>query len=314
MTDHGSAALIAPAQRGGFRRVQPAAVFEAAAAGTVRVEWHRNVPQSDFAAPGMTHHMLSVALQADTRMSFGWRSARHDARHDGPMRGGDLILLPAGRPSTCCWTGPFKEALIVYIAPSFLASLGEEDGHAGTDLVGRAWFRNETVWLLGQLLRDVAAGVPSGILGGAGRLLRDSLSTALGAALLQACGVSARLPPPVRGGLPPSVLRRVVEQIRAQVGEDVGLADLARTSGYSRQHFARAFKASTGFSPYQYVLARRIETAQAMLAEGTPIAAVSAACGFSDQSHFTRLFRQRTRLSPGAWQRRERCGPGPGRR
>jgi transcriptional regulator GlxA family with amidase domain len=35
----------------------------------------------------------------------------------------------------------------------------------------------------------------------------------------------------------------------------------------------------------------------------TPLADVALACGFADQSHFTRVFSAATGLPPGAWRR-----------
>jgi transcriptional regulator GlxA family with amidase domain len=48
---------------------------------------------------------------------------------------------------------------------------------------------------------------------------------------------------------------------------------------------------------------RRVEVAKdLMLAEPMPLAQVAAACGFADQSHFTRTFASLTGLTPARWR------------
>jgi AraC-like DNA-binding protein len=38
--------------------------------------------------------------------------------------------------------------------------------------------------------------------------------------------------------------------------------------------------------------------------EKASLSVIALACGFADQSHFTRVFTRRVGLSPGAWRRR----------
>ena len=48
----------------------------------------------------------------------------------------------------------------------------------------------------------------------------------------------------------------------------------------------------------------RIEAAKAMLRRReAPLSSIALACGFADQSHFTRVFTRRVGLSPGAWRK-----------
>lgn len=110
-----------------------------------------------------------------------------------------------------------------------------------------------------------------------------------------------------RGGLPPRVLRRVEEYVDAHLGEDLELEQLALTAGMSLYHFARAFKASAGVPPHQFVLQRRIKLARDLLTStDRPIADIALTAGFSDQSHLARHFRQSLAVSPGAFRRSHR--------
>jgi AraC family transcriptional regulator len=75
-------------------------------------------------------------------------------------------------------------------------------------------------------------------------------------------------------------------------------------------HFARAFRQSIGASPHQWLLARRIDKAMSLLAgSDLTLAQIALACGFSDQSHLTRVFKVAVGTSPGRWRRSQMHGP-----
>jgi AraC family transcriptional regulator len=65
-------------------------------------------------------------------------------------------------------------------------------------------------------------------------------------------------------------------------------------------HFARAFKASTGLAPHQFVTARRMERAKTLLLESrASVVEVAHAVGLSNVSHFRRMFRAHLGMLPG---------------
>jgi AraC-like DNA-binding protein len=113
-----------------------------------------------------------------------------------------------------------------------------------------------------------------------------------------------REPAPLqRGGLPPGAMRRVQEHVEAHLSESMDLAELAAIAGLSVYHFARAFKQSAGVTPHHYLVGRRIERAQAMLARSDlPLSEIALAAGFSDQSHLARHFRQMLGMTPGQFR------------
>jgi transcriptional regulator of acetoin/glycerol metabolism/AraC-like DNA-binding protein len=110
-------------------------------------------------------------------------------------------------------------------------------------------------------------------------------------------------PLPTRGGLPPGAMRRVREHVEAHLSESIDLAELAAIAGLSVYHFARAFKQSAGVAPHHYLVHRRIERAQEMLARSElPLSGIALATGFSDQSHLARHFRQMLGMTPGQFR------------
>ncbi len=112
---------------------------------------------------------------------------------------------------------------------------------------------------------------------------------------------------PPRGGLAPGALRRVCEHIEQHLSEKVGHAELAAIAGLSGSHFSRAFKESVGVPPHRYLSWRRVDAAAKLIRDtARPLAEISCAVGFSDQSHFSRTFTRLIGETPGAFRRRHR--------
>lgn len=103
------------------------------------------------------------------------------------------------------------------------------------------------------------------------------------------------------GGLAPWQLRLARRSLN-DLHATAPLTNIASECGLSTGHFARAFKRSTGKSPHQWAVLRRIEAAKEMMRVGIPLAEIAVACRFSDQSHLTRAFSQATGLTPGRWR------------
>jgi transcriptional regulator of acetoin/glycerol metabolism/AraC-like DNA-binding protein len=111
------------------------------------------------------------------------------------------------------------------------------------------------------------------------------------------------LAPVAYGGLPPGALRRVREYIDIHLSDRTQLTELATVAGVSVHHFAREFKRSTGVTPHDYLMQRRIDRAREMLARtGWSLSEVAFAAGFSDQSHMSRHFRRLLGMTPGQFR------------
>jgi AraC family transcriptional regulator len=110
---------------------------------------------------------------------------------------------------------------------------------------------------------------------------------------------SHKVPP-----LSSSILRRVIERMRADLHTDLDLKELAAESGYSRNHFLRMFYASTRSTPHQYLLRLRAEKAQSMLKnKSLTMSDIAKACGFAGPSHFSRVFRKIHGIPPSEYRR-----------
>jgi AraC family transcriptional regulator len=105
-------------------------------------------------------------------------------------------------------------------------------------------------------------------------------------------------------GLDQIRLRRVLEYIAANIGDDITLESLARIAGYSAFHFARKFTLAMGISPRRYVSRIRLENAMTELAAGKlRLTEIAFNAQFSSQASFTRAFHRATGMTPKKYQR-----------
>jgi transcriptional regulator GlxA family with amidase domain len=88
------------------------------------------------------------------------------------------------------------------------------------------------------------------------------------------------------------------------LADDVDAASLAELCGLSVDQFNKAFKAATGIPPHRWLLRERVGRARELLVRSDlSISDIAACCGFADQSHLTRVFKNHIGASPGAWRR-----------
>lgn len=105
-------------------------------------------------------------------------------------------------------------------------------------------------------------------------------------------------------GLSSYSLRQVLEYIRSHLSQDLAIADIAQVAGMSPYYLMRMFKKSMHITVRQYIIQMRIDRARELLrSRELSIAEISLQCGFTNQSHFTNVFRQLTETTPKAYRR-----------
>ena len=142
------------------------------------------------------------------------------------------------------------------------------------------------------------AGFPSG------RLFLDSVEQALAVALVNDYAVRHHSLRTHRGGLGSARLRRIKEFIDAKIEDDLTLCEMAQAAELSTAYFSRMFRKSTGETPHQFLLRRRLERAKKMLRSADErVLDVAVACGFKSQQHFAQVFRHVCRVTPTEYRR-----------
>jgi AraC family transcriptional regulator len=240
----------------------------------------------------------TLILRTGSPSLIEWRSDGRD--HKAELAPGSVSLLPAGLRQAARITRPMPGVgLIFQIDTDFLERSVREIAKGGRfELIRRMDLDDAQIARLIESLRaDIRAGSPSGT------LFAESIAIALSAHVAQRYSTLTTNLKAYRGGLARSRLNRVLEYIEASLIDNLELSVLAEVAGVNLYHFARAFKASTGETPHQYVVRRRIERAKEFLRHSQlSVIEASARTGFVDQSHFSKVFRRIVGVAPSEFR------------
>lgn len=146
--------------------------------------------------------------------------------------------------------------------------------------------------LMSAMSEEVREGCPSG------RLFAESISLALLAYI-----VGKYTAPATKdthdASLSLGQKRILLKYIQENLTNNISVKELAELVQMSPSHFARVFKIAFGVTPYRLVMHERIESTKGMLAN-TKLSAsqIASEYAFASQSHFTKVFRQFTGMSP----------------
>ncbi|MNE01332.1 Exoenzyme S synthesis regulatory protein ExsA [compost metagenome] len=135
-------------------------------------------------------------------------------------------------------------------------------------------------------------------------LYAESLVGGIVAGLLDIPGPT---PEQANGRLTQAQMNRLLARVEKRGDDRMTVAEMADIVGLSESWFATVFRQTTGKTPLQWQLERRINAAQKLLLEGDlTVADIAAQLGFSDQAHLTKAFRHSVGDTPAAWRRMHR--------
>jgi AraC-like DNA-binding protein len=102
----------------------------------------------------------------------------------------------------------------------------------------------------------------------------------------------------------PDRVREDGRMMDALPGNQWSIAQLARRSSVSRDHYSRLFRDEFGISPRDYLSRARLAASLELLRNtALPVKEIAARLGFYDAYHFSRLFKQTHGQSPGTWRK-----------
>lgn len=107
----------------------------------------------------------------------------------------------------------------------------------------------------------------------------------------------------VKGNTRRDIYRRLTrgkEFIDVNYHESISIDDITRAASMSEFHFFRMFKTVFGISPHQYMLKKRLEKAQFLLAAGQSVSNTAFECGFSDIFSFSKSYKRHYGKPPSA--------------
>ncbi len=110
-------------------------------------------------------------------------------------------------------------------------------------------------------------------------------------------------------GLDVRALMRVRDYVDAHLRETIRLEPLAAVAGLGPAPFIRAFRTSTGRTPYQFVTQARISRAKEFIDVGDrSLSEIAMAVGYTTPSQFSSAFRSQTGMTPSAYRRASNAG------
>lgn len=113
-----------------------------------------------------------------------------------------------------------------------------------------------------------------------------------------------RIPKKQIGFLLPWQVIQINNYIDENMTTRIRVCDLAKICRLSTNYFSQVFANTFGYSPHAYLIERRLSRVQQILrTTDRSLSEVALECGFADQPHLTRLFRQMFGTTPGEWRR-----------
>jgi len=107
-------------------------------------------------------------------------------------------------------------------------------------------------------------------------------------------------------------IKKVQEYVETHLAEPISLTALSGLARMSAPYFCKVFRKSFKVSPGDYIKRQRVMRAQEMmLSTHEPLSQIALACGFADQPHFCRVFRQVAGQTPSHWRRLHQMEPQP---
>jgi len=258
--------------------------------GMALAQWYRSdADVLGYSSPD--HHTLSLYLEG------GWQTFRLDqpGHYGAPDR---FCVLPAGHDSDWSVTQGLG-FMHLYVTPEQLML----ETIRVLDREPRAIHLQERTYMEDPALVAICRALERSDWQEPGeRLLCSSLAhEAVSHLLLNGCGPRQEVH--WRGGLSPSVRRRIRDYIDTHLDKPLELSTLAEEAALSTFHFSRMFTLSFGIPPHRYVLARRLARARELLINTTlPLAQITLDCGFSSASHLSRRFAQVHGATPGQYR------------
>jgi AraC-like DNA-binding protein len=227
-----------------------------------------------------------------------WRDDR--AVEDAPFSTGSVGIFDLSRNWVSDCSDPF-DVVHIHVTLDALRAAGEENETRPASVLRASHSERPPDERLLSLVRSLLPSLAEPE--EANALFVSHVTTAINLHLATTYGDMIAVPPRLAGGLSRAQTARILELLDANLDGNVSLSELAAECGLSVSRFARSFRRSTGVTATAWLQERRLARAQDLMrATRMPLVEVANACGFADQSHFTRVFTQRFGRPPARWR------------
>ncbi|KYC37829.1 AraC family transcriptional regulator [Scytonema hofmannii PCC 7110] len=205
-------------------------------------------------------------------------------------------IFPASQDCKICWDKEI-EFTHFYLEPTFVSHVAHEA--IDPDCVEILFEPKIQDFLIYQICLALKSDLD--VHGSGTGFYADSMATALSAHLLRHYSTREHKLREYEDGLPKDKLKQAIEYINEHLTdkEKLSLEKIATKLNISHYYFCRLFKQSTGMAPHQYLIQQRVERAKQLLKHTKrTVTDVAIECGFANQSHFAKHFRQHTGVTP----------------
>ncbi len=217
---------------------------------------------------------------------------------DAPTRPGDICQIPAGLEARFAWevVGEHQRSIMVEFDQELFKSYCPElladdflDGH----LEPKNYANQTSLASIIKILSSIAE--PNG---GGGNLVTDTAIRLF--AIEVATKHWTRQPLPLNYSKQfDKRIRRAMDYIQANFREDISLLTLSEISGLCTTRLIHLFKMTTGYTPYVYLLNKRVNHAIHLLrTRDLPLCQIAFEVGFADQQHMSHAFRKQISRTP----------------
>jgi AraC family transcriptional regulator len=242
------------------------------------------------------HHVL-LNLKASPQRVINWRDG---VERDFMFEKDEIVVTPSGLRSGWRWFEP-SQCIVITLDPAKLERFAQSE--VGVVLTGQQLkdlpqFKDPDICQAGVMLRDA---LTDGGIGAA--VMFESLARIFLVKLIQTYAERSDEEIRFSARFTARHFKRVLDHVAAHYGEPLTLEALTEQAGLSPSHFSRLFKATIGKSPMQFVTSYRVDQARKQLADpARPLSEIALDCGFSDQAHFSRVFRRSEGVTPSAYR------------
>ncbi len=262
----------------------------------VRIRGYRYNP-SDVPIPGLQDYVIVVyqggATPMNRRCTGDWCSEW--------VAPGNMSLLTRAAQSHWRWSDAI-EVTHLYLSAGAVAEVAAQVYERRVRDVELFDVLRTNDPVLSGIATFLARESREGDLGG--RLYVDSLKNQACVHMLRRYANVSFREPSSYGGLSGAQCRLLIQFVEENLDRNISLADMADVVQLSIFHFIRKFRTAFDCPPHTYVMRRRIEHAKRQLARrDIPLKVVAADCGFSDQSHMTRVFRRLLATTPAEYRK-----------
>lgn len=240
------------------------------------------------------HHVVINLKEEPHRVEI-WLN---DTHRDFTFKHNEIIVTPAGVKSGWKWQADSK-VIVITLEPSQLEHFAQ---HQLSILLSHEQLENVPQFVdaditSAAIILKITLNSPSG-----SDVVFESFARLFLTIFIQKYGVEVEQELAFSKGVTSSHYKRVLEYIEQSYAQEISIESMAAVAGLSTAHFSRLFKKTIGRSPHQFLMSYRIETTKKMLSKHKrTMTHIALSCGFADQVHISRVFKQFQQVTPKKW-------------